>query len=527
MDQQDGHQPDDERTAGPVVRGTRTDPRPPPPSGGASPWASPVRPVRPTRPPRPPDPAPARLLALAVAGGVALDLGLRGGLANALVALGIGLVVIGLVTGRRLRRRGARALALAALVPAAGLALRASPWLVAANLVAVGGLLGAAVATSRSGSVFDTSAARLLRRLGAALPQAWSAPRALQPLLPTPSGRDAARARAVARALGLAVPVLAVVVALLASADAVFAGLLTPDVSLGPITGHVLLASAAALAVLATIGASAADPTERVRSGRYGVVEVGTMLGLAAAVLGLFSLAQLLALTDAGDRLVASSGLTPAEYARSGFFQLCWATGILLAFLGLVRRVATPDVLDRPGIRVLGGLVPLLGLTLVGVSLRRMALYDDAFGLTVLRLAVVGAAGWFGVVLLLVAVRNLGLGRSRDWVFGGAAAAALVLVLLANGSDPEAFVVRHDVARARAGEGVELDAGYLAGLSDDAVPALVEAARTEQDPARQAALLAAIGCEDATGTASLNRAAQRAADARDLVCSDRIGAPTA
>ena len=66
------------------------------------------------------------------------------------------------------------------------------------------------------------------------------------------------------------------------------------------------------------------------------------MLALAAGVLALFVVSQLVALTDAGDRLVESAGLTPAEYARSGFFQLCWATGLVLAFLWLVRSLATP-----------------------------------------------------------------------------------------------------------------------------------------------------------------------------------------
>ncbi len=459
---------------------------------------------------------------MAAAGGVAFDLGLRGGVANAMVVAGIALVVVGLATDHRIANRNARGLALAALAPAAGLVLRASPWLVAANLVAVSGLLSGAVAYSRSGSLTDTTLARLLRRLLATLPLAWSAPRLLAPLVPQPSERHADRARAVGRALCLAVPVLAVVVALLASADAVFAGLLTPDLHLGPITGHVVLAGAAALAVLAAIGTAAGDRVDPTPGGRFGAVEVTTMLGLAVAVLGLFSLAQLVALTGTGDRLVASSGLTPAEYARSGFFQLCWATAILLGYLGGVRALAAPGVTTRLAVRVLGALVPLLGLGLVAVSLRRMALYDRAFGLTMLRLSVVGAAIWFGIVLGMVGLRNFGIGRGREWVFAAAAGAALTIVLVADAANPEAFVVRHNLARSDVA--VELDTSYLRTLSDDAVPAIAAAA-ADADPLLRRQLLDAVRCgKDATGSAALNVSARRATDARRRQCEQAANA---
>lgn len=42
-----------------------------------------------------------------------------------------------------------------------------------------------------------------------------------------------------------------------------------------------------------------------------------------------------------------------------------------------------------------------------------MALYDDAFGLTTLRLAVVVAAVWMGTVLVMTAARDLGVGKEK------------------------------------------------------------------------------------------------------------------
>jgi hypothetical protein len=62
---------------------------------------------------------------------------------------------------------------------------------------------------------------------------------------------------------------------------------------------------------------------------------------------------------------------------------------------------------------------------------------------------------------------------SRDWVIGGAGALAVVLVMFANVLNPEAFVVRHNVARSDSGS--PLDLRYLGTLSDDAVPAVADA----------------------------------------------------
>jgi hypothetical protein len=495
-----------------------------PPPGPHPPghWPAPAAPraVRPPRPPRAADPAPRQLLLVAVVGGIAFDIGLRGGLANAMVLAAVAVTVLALVTKARIPQRSARLLATSALVPAAFLAVRTSPWLTAANTTASALLVALAIVFGRSGSLFDTSPGRALQRLGAALPLAWSAPMSVVPALPRMSEGNAKRAGRIGTAAFVAVPILGLVVALLAAADPVFAGLITPDIDAAPAFGHVLLAVTAALAVLAVVGAAAAEPAEERKPGTFGTLEVVTMLALTAVVLGLFVVSQLVALTDAGDRLVRSSGLTPAEYARTGFFQLCWATGILLAFLGVVRALAAPEVFGSRLVRGLSGVVPLLALGLAGGSLRRMALYDQAFGLTMLRLTVVGVTVWMGIVLILFAARNLGLGADRGWVLGGAVAAALVLVLVADVANPEAFVVRHDVRRAE--QGVHLDGDYLATLSDDAAPALAEARRDPGslgDEAVAALGLALDECRSPEGgVAAWNLSAWRAERARERSC---------
>ena len=317
------------------------------------------------------------------------------------------------------------------------------------------------------------------------------------------------------RAIGLVLPFLVLALLLLADADVVFARLVTPDLDAGVAAGDLAVVAIVASVVVALRSvAHRIDAHDSPRSGRFGVLEAATMLGSAVAVLTIFVVAQLVALTGAGARLVREAGLTPAEYARSGFFQLCWAVVVITVLLAVIRRSCAPGTLDRGAIRCLHAAVPALTIGLVVVSLRRMAYYDEAFGLTMLRVWVVGATVWIGVMLVVLAIRNAAFPRA-DAVVGIALLLAYVLVVGANIANPEAYVVAHNAARSRSGATIDLD--YLGTLSADAVPRIAETFR--RDPVRVRRL---IGCKDtATGVSRWNLAEQRASVIRDARCRGR------
>ena len=481
------------------------------------PTLDPSEPFLRERRPAPIDPAPRALIVFALAAGLAFDIGIRGGPNNAFVAVAFVLVVIALVSHRRVEQRSARVLALLSIAPAVFLALNASPATTAANVIAGAILIGLACAYARSGSLFHTTPFAVVVRAGAVLDRSVAAPNMLRPALPPTGGRAAKFGLRLAKPAAIAIPMLAIVVALLAAADPVFKRLLIPRWQPAPIASHVVWLAVFACVVVAIAAGAQGDAQSTPRAGRFRALEVTVMLGLAAIVLGLFAIAQLVALSDAGDRLVAEAGLTPAEYARSGFFQLCWATAFLVAFLAIVRGLAEPGSFDRGLVRVLATLVPLMAIGLVVVSVRRMALYDDAFGLTMLRLWVVLAAVWMGVVLLMIAARNAGIGRNYNWLLGGALTAAFAVVVLVNVASPEAFIVRHNVARAERGE--TFDAAYLNALSDDAVPAIVDAIEHSSSPTVRSELSSSLKCDtERTGVAALNRAARRANADRRRAC---------
>ena len=107
------------------------------------------------------------------------------------------------------------------------------------------------------------------------------------------------------------------------------------------------------------------------------------------------------------------------------------------------------------------------------MSILRLQMYSDAFGLTMLRLYTTVFAGWVGLVLALAAI---GLWSSpREWLAPTVVALALLGVFAMNIVNPEALVARTNLARGA--ETGDLDAWYLQGLSTDAVPTVVVARR--------------------------------------------------
>ena len=154
---------------------------------------------------------------------------------------------------------------------------------------------------------------------------------------------------------------------------------------------------------------------------------------------------------------------------------------------------------------------------MVFVALRLLGLYQDAFGLTMLRLYSQVFAVWLGGVFVLLAA-SLASGNRRSWLPAMAAASGLVALLALNVANPEAIVVRHNVDFAESSG--RFDPAYLAGLSDDAVPALVQALPRLQPEARAQVL--AVVCATrppSPGFWGYNASVDSATEARNQACA--------
>ncbi|MFF2785230.1 DUF4153 domain-containing protein [Streptomyces sp. NPDC058049] len=279
----------------------------------------------------------------------------------------------------------------------------------------------------------------------------------------------------VVKAAGVAVVLLLLFGALFASADAAFADLLgdlLPDVSVedGPIRFMLfLLGAVLALAAARTAAAPLRWDRIKVAPGKpRSRVEWALPLIVLNLLFAGFNAVQLAVLFGGYDKVLRSTGLTYAEYARQGFWQLLWATLLTLAVIALALRWAPRSGAgDRRFVRVVLGVLCAMTLVVVAAALRRMDLYVEAYGLTRLRVSVAAMELWLGLVIVLIMAAGLFGGRWLARAFAASAAAAVLAFGLLS---PDGMVAERNVARFEAD--AKIDLSYFQSLSADAVPAL-------------------------------------------------------
>jgi uncharacterized protein DUF4153 len=391
-----------------------------------------------------------------------------------LAALGVGLVAM-------LRRFESRVLVAGAVLLAGFFTLRASPWLLWPDLAGAILLLGAAASFAARGSLLDVGAAEIAARsFHAGIQLAAGAGYVARPAV---EARGRLRhAAPVLRGVVIALPIAAVLGALLASADAVFASFFSLNFDFGALLLDAVFVAAGALAAAGLLRLCASEPLERVDGPvwRLGATETLVVLAVLDAVFAAFAVAQALAATGAAAEALRSAGVTYSDYARSGFFQLLWVSGITLALLVLFGRISNLRQRNSARAFVVLALVAIaLTLLIDVVAFRRLSLYEEAYGFTMLRLYSHVFAVWLAVVFVVLALEFVGVWRSRRWFIGATATSAVVVLLVLNAVNPEALVVAFNTDHARIAH--KIDSTYLADLSSDATPALLSS-RAQIDP---------------------------------------------
>lgn len=213
----------------------------------------------------------------------------------------------------------------------------------------------------------------------------------------------------------------------------------------------------------------------------------------AVNLLFLFFVVIQLSYLFGGLRNITPEGFTYAEYARRGFGELLVvALGVLGLLVGLdaLTRRETPR--QQRFFNASSTLMVLLTLVMLVSAFKRLLLYEEVYGFTQMRIYPHVFMVWLGLLLLwFVATRWLRPNR-----FGvGVLVAALGFVATLNLLNPDAFIVRQNMARYQSGilsntstrYGEHIDVNYFAQLSEDAVPALL-AARAQLKPADKAHL---------------------------------------
>jgi len=288
------------------------------------------------------------------------------------------------------------------------------------------------------------------------------------------------RSAVVARGTIVAAPILLVVGALFVSGDPVFADhadrLL--EAGLDRVVSHLALAlllawvaGGLACAIAAVrVGDLAPAPGALERWAGEAIVALLLIDALFAAFLGV----QARVLYGGSTLVEATAGMTYAEYARSGFFQLVIAASIAVPTVLMADWVVGPASRRRRAFVGLAyGLVAGVVLVLASAA-HRMATYVEMYGLTEARLYGSAFMAWLAIGAGWLAVT---IARNRTERFGaGALVAGWIVFVALVVANPAATVVRTNAARAAAGEMPGFDVQYgTSALGIDAVPALVGA----------------------------------------------------
>jgi uncharacterized protein DUF4153 len=383
--------------------------------------------------------------------------------------------------------------------------VRAAAWVWIPCLLGAAMLASLALAGGRSGRQVVAGLAAALRRpllgmVAVVAPVGRAAGRA-----------DGARVRPALRGGLIAAALLAVFVPLFTAADAAFAELVDRALPSGldvdaPVGRVVALAAVVALGGALAL-ARAAGPARAAAPARARLARAEWVLPLASlvALFAVFVAVQLAVLFGGHDHVLRTAGLSYADYAHQGYGQLMAAAMLTLAVVAGARRWARiggrrDDVL----LRVLLAALCALCLVVLASALKRLGLYEEAYGATRLRLLADANIRWLGAVLALV-LATLALGRS------GRLPRAIVLVSAAGAvafavSNPDGRIASRNVDRYL--EGGRIDGAYLSGLSADAAAPLTRLRHPECVAAGMRA-----GLDEPDGILGANLARARARDA--------------
>ena len=284
--------------------------------------------------------------------------------------------------------------------------------------------------------------------------------------------------QAIGRAALIAVPLVLTFGALFFAADAVFETWIKSSltIDLTSVAAHLawLFGGTSAVASilwcgLATEQAVPSGPRlaeeRRLRS-----TETGVVLGSLASLFTVFVVIQVRYLFSGEEHVQTTTGLTYAEYARRGFFELVAVAALLLPVLLAADWARTRSWRSLTTFRVFSALLVFLLIVVIASAFQRLRIYVDVFGLTALRLYLAAILTWLAAVFLWL-LWSLLKERREEFVVGAVLTALIALVALVV-VNPHGTIAATNLARAE--QGRDFDTGYALGLSADATPTLID-----------------------------------------------------
>lgn len=281
-----------------------------------------------------------------------------------------------------------------------------------------------------------------------------------------------------ARGVAVALPLLLIFGALFASADDVFRRSFTFDFDMEEIVMHVGIAAAwtwvAGAVLWRSMRAQPIQTWEEMKPPTkwFGFTELIIVLGSLVGMFAVFVWIQIRYFFGGKAMVVATTGLSYAEYARKGFFELLAVAALVLPILLLIEWLSREQMGSK--LRWIRGLcLTLVGLLFVimASAILRLQLYVSEYGLTEARFYPAACMAWLALVFV-VTIFTILRGRRDHFAFWSSLALLFVLFMV-NIANPEALIAKTNLNRAVEGKGIDTE--YLNSLSADAYPEISRA----------------------------------------------------
>ena len=295
------------------------------------------------------------------------------------------------------------------------------------------------------------------------------------------SGSAGKKGGAIALGLVIAIPLLAIMIPLLVTADAAFDALLQqlPEISFGEIFVTILFGSILACILYtrdaALRHAPKEQPATKQRKGIHALT-VNTVLLAVGLVYAVYLLSQL-AYFAGGFSGILPKGYSLSEYARRGFFEMAWLCAINLGIMALAVGVVAKKEGAAPLLtRLVCLFIGIVTLFLVVSASAKMFLYIDSLGLTRLRVLTQVIIFFLGFCTILVSI----------WLFVPKLPYMKVMIVLAlvigaavSWADVDTVVASYNVNAYQSGKLETVDIDHLKPLGNGAVPYLAELIQDE------------------------------------------------
>ncbi len=280
--------------------------------------------------------------------------------------------------------------------------------------------------------------------------------------------------------LGLlcSLPVVAIVLPLLISSDEAFRGMMDNIFSNTFSTILKLVFGLSLSLFVISYGFS-------LKTGRIAKIKQGTFSGIEnvyiISFLSAISLCYLLYLFSqlayffsAFKGFLPNGEITYAEYARKGFFEMCVIAviNLILVFLALILSKKRNGKVCH-SIKAIATFIAVFTLIIIATAISKMALYIDAYGMTILRLTTSAFMIFLGIVFISVILRIYIL---KINIVKTALISAGCIILVLGTVNVNSVCAKYNYESYMAGKLETIDVQALYDLGDEGIPYIVKLA---------------------------------------------------